>query len=87
MSVYSERDLESMLSDLESDLAERKEAFKGEVPTKAREAVCAFANDLPDHGTPGDGAIGGHAQAVQNCYRDFRALALEVAKGAGVMLP
>ena len=34
-----------------------------------------------------DGAIGGHAQAVQDCYQDFRALALEVAKRAGVTLP
>lgn len=36
---------------------------------------------------PADGAIGGHAQAVQDCYRDFRTLALEVAKRAGVTLP
>lgn len=36
---------------------------------------------------PADGAIGGHAQAVQDCYRDFRALAQEIAKRAGVLLP
>ncbi|MEI8082994.1 MAG: AAA family ATPase [Actinomycetes bacterium] len=36
---------------------------------------------------PADGAIGGHGQAVQDCYRDFRTLALEVAKRAGVTLP
>lgn len=36
---------------------------------------------------PADGAIGGHAQAVQDCYRDFKALALEVAKRAGVAVP
>ena len=36
-----------------------------------------------------DGAIGGHAAAVQGCYRDFRALARTVAKrsGIGVALP
>ena len=28
---------------------------------------------------PADGAIGGHANAVQACYRDFRALAREIA--------
>ena len=33
-----------------------------------------------------DGAIGGHAQAVKDCYRDFHTLALEVAKRAGVTL-
>jgi chromosome partitioning protein len=36
---------------------------------------------------PADGAIGGHAKAVQDCYRDFRSLAIEVAKRAGVTLP
>ena len=35
---------------------------------------------------PADGAIGGHAAAVQGCYRDFRALAGTVAKRAGVDL-
>lgn len=35
---------------------------------------------------PADGAIGGHAKAVQDCYLDFRVLALEVAKRAGVSL-
>jgi cellulose biosynthesis protein BcsQ len=35
---------------------------------------------------PADGAIGGHAEAVQSCYRDFRALAREIAKRAGVTL-
>ena len=33
---------------------------------------------------PADGAIGGHAQAVRDCYSDFSALAYEVAKRAGV---
>jgi ATP-dependent DNA helicase RecG len=53
MTAYSEQALEQMLSDLESDLAERKESFNGDVPTKAREAICAFANDLPDRRQPG----------------------------------
>ena len=33
---------------------------------------------------PADGAIGGHANAVQGCYRDFRALARAVADRCGV---
>ena len=33
---------------------------------------------------PADGAIGGHANAVQRCYRDFRALARTVARRCGV---
>jgi ATP-dependent DNA helicase RecG len=58
MTAYSDQDLESMLFDLESDLVERKESFQGDAPTKAREAVCAFANDLPDHRRPGVVFIG-----------------------------
>lgn len=50
---YSNQELEQMLADLESDLVERKESFKGEAPTAVREAVCAYANDLPDHHQPG----------------------------------
>lgn len=33
---------------------------------------------------PADGAIGGHASAVRECHRDFRALALEIARRCGV---
>lgn len=47
---YSRAELEAMMSDLESDLAERKESPKAK---GIREAVCAFANDLPDHRRPG----------------------------------
>jgi len=36
---------------------------------------------------PADGAIGGHAKAVQDCYADFRALARAIAKPCGVALP
>ena len=35
---------------------------------------------------PADGAIGGHANAVQRCYRDFRALARAVARRCGVTI-
>jgi cellulose biosynthesis protein BcsQ len=34
-----------------------------------------------------DGALGSHAQAVQDCYRDFRALAQKVADRCGLALP
>jgi hypothetical protein len=36
---------------------------------------------------PADGAIGGHAQAVTDCYKDFRALARSIAKETGFTLP
>ncbi|MCA9163640.1 MAG: putative DNA binding domain-containing protein [Planctomycetales bacterium] len=50
---YSDAELETLLDDIESDLAERKETWNGDAPDKGREAVCAFANDLPDHRRPG----------------------------------
>jgi ATP-dependent DNA helicase RecG len=43
-------ELEALLNEIESDRAERKEAFTDK--EKARQAVCAFANDLPDHRLP-----------------------------------
>jgi ATP-dependent DNA helicase RecG len=47
-----------LLSDLESDRVERKESFKGDAPDKVRQAICAFANDLPGHQLPGVVFIG-----------------------------
>ncbi|MHB8844375.1 MAG: ATP-binding protein [Nitrospirota bacterium] len=51
--TYSDVELEALLDDVESDLAERKESWGGDAPDKGRQAVCAFANDLPDHRKPG----------------------------------
>jgi len=53
MKTFSGEELEALLDDVESDLAERKQSFKGDTPKKARQAVCAFANDLPNHQQPG----------------------------------
>ena len=50
---YTNEQLEALLNDIESDYVERKESWKGDAPDKARQAVCAFANDLPDHRIPG----------------------------------
>ena len=47
--AYSDDELEAMMADLESDRVERKESLQGDSPARIREAVCAFANDLPDH--------------------------------------
>lgn len=62
--IYSDAELEQMLADLESDLVERKETFRGDAPTAVREAVCAFANDLPDHRRPGVVFIGARDDGV-----------------------
>jgi ATP-dependent DNA helicase RecG len=56
--TYTDAELGTMLADLESDLVERKESLKGEAPTAVREAICAFANDLPDRRRAGIVFIG-----------------------------
>lgn len=48
MKRYTDQELLVLLEDLESDAVGRKQSFKGEPPTKARQAVCAFANDVPN---------------------------------------
>ena len=53
MKSLSDELLEEMLDDIESELIERKRSFKGSAPDTARQAVCAFANDLPGHNKPG----------------------------------
>jgi len=53
MNPYTDDELLAMMHDLESDRVERKQSFSGNAPRTVREAVCAFANDLPGHGAPG----------------------------------
>lgn len=53
MKRLTDEELERLLNDTESDLAERKQSFRGDTPKKSRQAVCAFANDLPNHNRPG----------------------------------
>ena len=58
MKPLSDDELVAMLDDLESDRSERKLAWAGNASDKTRQAVCAFANDLPNHGQPGVVFIG-----------------------------
>lgn len=51
--VYTEPELAALLGDVESDLVERKATFDGDAPNTVRQAICAFANDLPNHRRPG----------------------------------
>lgn len=44
-------ELEALLNDLESDRVERKESTASS--DRIRQAICAFANDLPGHNQPG----------------------------------
>jgi ATP-dependent DNA helicase RecG len=58
MNPLNDADLTSLLDNLESDRVERKKAWAGDAPDKVRQAVCAFANDLPNHEKPGIVFIG-----------------------------
>lgn len=53
MKPLNDEDLLALIGDLESDRAERKQTWKGDAPDKGRQAVCAFANDLPNYAQPG----------------------------------
>jgi ATP-dependent DNA helicase RecG len=49
--MIDDQELERLLTDIESDRVERKESLADR--DRIREAICAFANDMPDHGEPG----------------------------------
>jgi ATP-dependent DNA helicase RecG len=51
MISMDDRQLESLFRDLESDRVERKTSDSDR--NRIRQAVCAFANDLPNYGEPG----------------------------------
>lgn len=53
MTPLTDDELLALIHDLESDRVERKQTWKGDAPEKGRQAVCAFANDLPNHRLPG----------------------------------
>jgi ATP-dependent DNA helicase RecG len=47
----TDAELERLLADVESDRSERKQSLAD--GDRIREAICAFANDLPNHAAPG----------------------------------
>ena len=53
MELLTDSQLLELLNDIESDTSERKRSFKGDTSDTARQAICAFANDLPGHNKPG----------------------------------
>ena len=52
MFMRSDADLERLMTDLESDLVERKESLPSN-KDKVYQAICAFMNDMPGHGVSG----------------------------------
>jgi ATP-dependent DNA helicase RecG len=53
MDPLTDAELVALLDDIESDRVERKESWQGSAPDTGTQAVCAFANDLPNHQKPG----------------------------------
>lgn len=58
MTDLTDEQLLQIISAGESDRVEFKESLARESPRRIREAICAFANDLPDHRKPGYIVIG-----------------------------
>jgi ATP-dependent DNA helicase RecG len=89
MTPLNDADLETLLTDLESDRAERKRAWTGDVPERARQAVCAFANDLPSHEQPGVLFIGANDDGTASNFEitDRLLLTLSDIKTDGKILP
>ena len=53
MANFTDDQLLEIIDGGESDRVEFKESLLGNAPDKIREAICAFANDLPNHEKPG----------------------------------
>ena len=53
MRNFTDAELLQIIEDDESDQVEFKESLSGSAPKEIREAICAFANDLPNYEKPG----------------------------------
>ena len=86
---YSHAELAAMLADVESDLEERKETFDGDAPNTVRQAICAFANDLPNHRRAGVVFVGVRDDGTPTGLEVNDALLLKLAhcKTDGNILP
>lgn len=80
-------ELEKLLKDLESDRVERKASPSD--GDKIRQAICAFANDLPNHQKPGVLFIGVHddSSCANLAITDKLLLILSGMRSDGKILP
>ena len=58
MSYLTEQQLLQIIAEGESERVEFKESLAGDAPERIRQAICAFANDLPDSRQPGRVIVG-----------------------------
>ncbi|MDP2371951.1 ATP-binding protein [Rhodoferax sp.] len=89
MNPLSDDQLAALLDDLESDRVERKSAWAGSAPESVPKAVCAFANDLPNHNQPGIVFIGANDDGTPSgiAVTDQLLLTLANLKSAGRIVP
>jgi ATP-dependent DNA helicase RecG len=89
MNPLADNELESLLNDLEADRAERKESWAGDAPEKGPQAICAFANDLPNHQKPGVLFVGVDDNGTPKniAVTDQLLLTLADLKSSGNILP
>ncbi len=82
-------ELEALLQQTESDLAERKESLSSSAKDKVAEAICAFSNDLPSHGKPGIIFIGAkdNGEIAGTAIDDSLLLNLAALRSDGNILP
>ncbi len=75
--MLTDKQLKELLTSTESDRIERTIATSKTV--KFREAICSFANDMPEHGKPGylligindDGTLNSGVQITDQLMKDF----------------
>jgi len=81
------QELERLMSDLESDRVERKESMNER--ERIRQAICAFANDLPGHRAPGYVFVGvsNEGDPVSLPITDQLLLTLAEMRSDGNILP
>lgn len=91
MTPLTDDELLALIRDLESDRAERKQTWRGDAPEKGRQAVCAFANDLPNYAQPGVLFVGikddGTPMAEEFAVTDELLLTLASIKTDGKITP
>ncbi len=85
--ILTDEELAELLGDLESDRVERKESATDK--KKIQQAICAFANDMPNHSKPGVLFIGvaDDGRCADLKVDDELLLSLSQLRSAGNILP
>jgi cellulose biosynthesis protein BcsQ len=86
-SVYRETVLDEKPSKVTPNVSEDPNSLAALKHYRSLMPLAQEARKPMFHLKAADGAIGGHAAAVQDCYREFRALARSIAQRCGIQIP